>query len=235
MLAHAAQAHVLAAPRLSGVHPGPRLALGFSLLLHGVAMAWMLRDAPPPPEVPAPRVQVALIEAPRPHTPSESVPAEPEPTPAPPVAVAAPMAPARPEPTPEPTPEVKPRPRPSVVERKPPPAPVESRPEPPTQAKAEPAPTIIAPGYEADYLDNPPPDYPRLSRRLREEGEVELRVRVSPAGQPVTVELTRSSGSERLDAAALRAVRQWRFAPARQGGQAVEAWVRVPIFFKLEA
>jgi protein TonB len=116
---------------------------------------------------------------------------------------------------------------------------VESRPEavpePPTLARTESAPAIIAPGYEAGYLDNPPPEYPRLSRRLREEGEVELRVRVSPQGQPLSVELARSSGSNRLDDAALRAVRQWRFEPARQGGQAVEAWVRVPIHFKLEA
>lgn len=237
MLTHAAHAPVLATPQPSKAHPGPRLALGISLLLHGAAMAWMLQDAPPPPEVPAARIQVALLEAPRPQTPPEPVPVEPEPAPTPPVAVDAPVAPAHPEPTPEPAPEVKPRPE--VVKREPPPTPAEPRPEvvpePPAETRAEPAPAIVAPGYEAEYLDNPPPDYPRLSRRLREEGEVELRVRVSPAGEPVTVELARSSGSERLDAAALRAVRQWRFEPARQGGQAVEAWVRVPINFQLEA
>lgn len=111
-----------------------------------------------------------------------------------------------------------------------------AEPMPADVAKAESAPpAVVAPDYEADYLNNPPPAYPRLSRRLREEGEVELRVRVSPQGQPITVELSRSSGSQRLDDAALRAVRQWRFEPAREGSRAVEAWVRVPILFKLEA
>ena len=38
----------------------------------------------------------------------------------------------------------------------------------------------------------------------------------------------------RLDQAALDAVRQWRFVPARQGEQAVAAWVLVPIQFALE-
>ena len=58
-----ASARATARPRR---HRGPRLALGISLLLHGVAMAWMLRDAPVAPDASAPRVQVALIEAPRP-------------------------------------------------------------------------------------------------------------------------------------------------------------------------
>lgn len=220
---------------------GGRLALGGSLLLHGVAVAWVLSEAPSPPQPQAPRVQVALIEAPRPPVRPESppAPAEAEPAPAPPVAVEAPAAPARPEPVAE----KKPRLKQPVVERAPAPKPVEPAPEvspeispEPAVTKAEPAPpAVVAPDYEADYLNNPPPAYPRLSRRLREEGEVELRVRVSPQGQPMTVELARSSGSQRLDDAALKAVREWRFEPARQGSRAVEAWVRVPIHFKLEA
>ncbi len=220
-----------------GIHRGTRLALGGSLLLHGAAVAWVLSDVPSPPQVPAPRVQVALIKAPRPPVQPESppAPAEAEPAPAPPVAVEAPAAPARPEPVAE----KKPRLKQPVVERAPAPKPVEPAPEvspEPAVIKAEPAPpAVVAPDYEADYLNNPPPAYPRLSRRLREEGEVELRVRVSPQGQPMTVELARSSGSQRLDEAALKAVREWRFEPARQGSRPVEAWVRVPIHFKLEA
>ena len=229
-------AHVSSTPQLA--HPGPRLALGASLLLHGATMAWVLQDAPPPPEAPAARVQVTLVEAPRPRIPPPSQPisVQPEVVETPAVAVQAPKEAARPEPVPEKILESKTTP----VKRDTPPAPAErerrSEPAPPTVTKAEPTPpAVTAPGYEADYLNNPPPAYPRLSRRLREEGEVELRVRVSQTGQPETVELARSSGSERLDAAALRAVRQWRFEPARQGGRTVEAWVRVPIFFKLEA
>jgi len=94
--------------------------------------------------------------------------------------------------------------------------------------------TVQAPDYQADYLDNPPPAYPRLSRRLREEGEVTLRVQVTPEGRPAQVLITGSSGSRRLDQAAQTAVEGWRFAPARQGARSVEAWVEVPIVFRLE-
>jgi periplasmic protein TonB len=93
---------------------------------------------------------------------------------------------------------------------------------------------VQAPDYRADYLDNPPPTYPRMSRRLREEGEVTLRVRVTPEGRPAEVVIAGSSGSSRLDQAAWAAVQSWRFAPARQGTRPVEAWVVVPIVFRLE-
>jgi protein TonB len=88
--------------------------------------------------------------------------------------------------------------------------------------------------FDADYLRNPAPPYPPQSRRLREEGEVLLRVRVMPEGRVGGLELNATSGSARLDASALKTVRQWRFIPARRGGQNVESWVLVPILFKLE-
>lgn len=97
-----------------------------------------------------------------------------------------------------------------------------------------PAPTpVTAPLFNADYLHNPAPVYPYQSRRTGEQGRVVLRVLVSAAGGAEKVEIQTSSGSPRLDQAALEAVRAWRFVPARQGEQAVEAWVAVPINFKL--
>jgi len=100
---------------------------------------------------------------------------------------------------------------------------------------AQPAPTpVVPPSFGAAYLHNPTPTYPALSRRMREEGKVLLRVFVSAAGAADKVEIERSSGSPRLDAAAQEAVRSWRFVPARQGSQAVSAWVIVPIQFSLE-
>ncbi|MGM0594968.1 MAG: energy transducer TonB, partial [Pseudomonadota bacterium] len=90
-----------------------------------------------------------------------------------------------------------------------------------------------APEYQADYLRNPPPRYPRLSRRMKEQGEVLLRVEVGPEGRPRQIELHRSSGHPRLDRAARQAVEQWRFVPARRGESAVSAWVVVPIAFSL--
>jgi len=108
---------------------------------------------------------------------------------------------------------------------------------PPSEASANesaaPAPPVVPPLFTAAYLRNPPPDYPAESRRWGEEGRVLLRVRVRPDGQPDEILLQQSSGHRRLDRAALDAVRRWRFAPARQGEQAVAAWVVVPLHFSL--
>lgn len=91
-----------------------------------------------------------------------------------------------------------------------------------------------APVFSAEYLNNPAPAYPRLSRRLGEQGKVLLRVRVTVEGRAAQILEAQSSGSARLDEAARQAVRQWRFVPAQRGGRAVEAWVIVPIVFTLE-
>ena len=93
---------------------------------------------------------------------------------------------------------------------------------------------LIPPAFNADYLDNPAPAYPALSRRMGEEGRVLLRVFVEASGLPSKVELRTSSGSERLDQAALEAVKRWKFVPARQGDRAVPASVVVPIAFNLK-
>ncbi len=86
----------------------------------------------------------------------------------------------------------------------------------------------------AAYLRNPAPNYPLASRRAGEQGTVTLRVRVSPDGLATRVAVERSSGSQHLDAAALEAVKAWRFTPARRGADAVESWMLVPIVFRLE-
>jgi protein TonB len=53
-------------------------------------------------------------------------------------------------------------------------------------------------------------------------------------GTPESVALRQTSGSPRLDEAALEAVRKWRFVPARQGSTPISAAVIVPIVFSLE-
>ena len=88
--------------------------------------------------------------------------------------------------------------------------------------------------FDADYLRNPAPPYPQMSRRMGEEGKVILRVFVTSAGSAQQVEVKTSSGSNRLDESARKTVHQWKFVPAKRGGVAVESWVLVPIIFKLE-
>jgi len=96
------------------------------------------------------------------------------------------------------------------------------------------SPWVTPPRFDADYLSNPAPAYPAISRRLGEQGVVLLRVRVTAVGTAAEVRIERSSGSGRLDSAAIEAVQRWRFVPARRGTDAIEAWVLVPIEFELK-
>jgi len=84
------------------------------------------------------------------------------------------------------------------------------------------------------YAHNPPPPYPPLAQRRGWEGAVLLRVVVDEDGLVREVALESSSSHSLLDAAALKAVRRWRFQPARRGNRPVADEVRVPIRFKLE-
>jgi len=92
----------------------------------------------------------------------------------------------------------------------------------------------VAPDFNANYLANPKPEYPALSKRLREEGVVRLRVFVTADGRAGEVNLYRSSGFGRLDRTALESVARWRFRPAQRGGKPIADWVVVPVRFYLQ-
>lgn len=98
---------------------------------------------------------------------------------------------------------------------------------------SNPAPVTPA-SFDAAYLNNPAPQYPRVSRRRGEEGRVVLNVRVSGDGSAAAVDVAESSGYPRLDDAARDAVVGWRFVPAQRGEAKVESWLKVPIVFRLE-
>jgi protein TonB len=92
---------------------------------------------------------------------------------------------------------------------------------------------ISEPDFKAAYLNNPKPPYPRMAVRQHVQGTVILTVRVLPDGRAGDVRIDQSSGNSLLDDSALNTVKSWRFTPARQGGVAVAAEVRVPIVFSL--
>ena len=94
--------------------------------------------------------------------------------------------------------------------------------------------TVTAPGINAAYLRNPAPRYPDAARRSGDQGTVTLRVQVARDGVAARVAVEKSSGSPHLDAAALEAVKAWRFSPARRGGDTIESWMLVPIVFRLD-
>lgn len=75
------------------------------------------------------------------------------------------------------------------------------------------------------------PVYPRASRRLGEEGWVEVVVDVREDGEVLGFAIADSSGSPRLDEAVLAAARTWRFLP-RTGSRGVDH-MRHRIVFQL--
>ncbi len=84
------------------------------------------------------------------------------------------------------------------------------------------------------YAENPRPIYPPEARRKGYEGEVILRVEVLKDGRVGGIEVKRSSGYEILDRSALKAVKLWRFVPAKKGEKAISQWVNIPIKFQLQ-
>lgn len=107
----------------------------------------------------------------------------------------------------------------------------------PTQERVVPPPPeeYVPPTSNANYLNNPIPEYPSLARSRRWEGEVLLRVYVKDDGHCGDLSVQTSSGHEELDQAALEAVKHWRFIPAKRGEVSIASWVTVPISFKLDS
>ena len=102
-------------------------------------------------------------------------------------------------------------------------------------AAASPAPPRIElPSSQAEYLNNPPPAYPRLSRRLGEQGKVVVRVLIGADGKAEQAQVLTSSGYDRLDQTALTTVLGWRYVPGKRNGVAEAMWFNVPIQFVLE-
>lgn len=146
----------------------------------------------------------------------------------PPVAPA-PMPRAVPDPTPAPN-----TPAGVVAPQSPAPpifAPVAAAPAPmpgPTPVRVE------LPSSDANYLQNPKPAYPPISKRLGEQGKVVVHVLIGTDGSALKAEIRQSSGFERLDQAALDTVLRWRYLPGKRGGVAEAMWFNVPINFVLE-
>lgn len=103
---------------------------------------------------------------------------------------------------------------------------------------------VVAPAPSSTPVLEPPqldrrssritPAYPPVSKRLGEQGRVVVNVYVLADGRVGDVQLLKSSGYERLDAAALAHVRRdWRFDPARRDGAAVPTWGAFGVTFEI--
>jgi protein TonB len=104
-----------------------------------------------------------------------------------------------------------------------------------SEQKSEPEITFEPPRFNADYLHNPAPEYPGMSRRRGEQGRLTLKVVVNTNGDAESVQLDKSSGFELLDKAALNAVKNWKFIPAKSNHQPVAGTVIVPVRFSLDS
>lgn len=199
-------------------------ALGATMVLNLGALLVlampMQRDLGPQALAPPPRPTIVDIIPQRPLPPQPPMPRRPEPSPtvsttttapvtAPPIVVdsTGPLAPA------EPTL----------------PAPAE----PVTTAPADAGPVGASP-VALRYIEASAPPYPPAAVRAGLTGTVWLRVLVDEQGRPLRVEVERGSGHRILDRAARQHVlAHWRFQPALDGLQPVQAWGRVPIEFTL--
>ena len=79
----------------------------------------------------------------------------------------------------------------------------------------------------------PEPDYPRRAQRLKQEGEVLVKLVINPQGQLTRYEIARSSGVDALDQAALAAVQKIRCTPYLQDGQPITVMTLQPVNFRL--
>lgn len=109
------------------------------------------------------------------------------------------------------------------------PAPPVSSPAPVGEMMA-PVSTAASNDLSLNLIFAPSPAYPVASRRNREQGVVILDVTLGEDGRVAEISVMRSSGHDRLDRAALTAVRRWRWTPSVVEGKTtrVRGLVRVP-------
>ena len=173
------------------------------------------KEAPPPPKPPA-QVAQPLVKNKAPTVPPAPLlmaTADPTPSTNAPVGVLTPQPPAPPitvavanttEPAPDPVP--------------PPPAPTR----------------VELPSTDADYLQNPRPVYPAMSKRLGEQGQVIYSVLIGVDGNAISARLVKSSGFDRLDAAAYAALMRWRYVPGKRSGVVTQMSYNAPINWVLD-
>lgn len=138
---------------------------------------------------------------------------------------------------------------PAIVQTPAPPSPVATAPLPtpaPASSGTSPVAAPVAPpappstqtanvgDLSARMISATPPSYPLESRRSQEQGTVVLSVMLGIDGRVANVSISHSSGSPRLDKAALSAVKHWRWAPMIRNGNPVLVQGLVTIPFVLQ-
>lgn len=90
-------------------------------------------------------------------------------------------------------------------------------------------------GVVRQAIHSPKPHYPLVSRRLREQGLVVVKLCVNEQGIVGEAGLSKSSGFENLDQSALKALSQWRFNPiVANSTNFISQCFQTPVQFTLE-
>ena len=84
-----------------------------------------------------------------------------------------------------------------------------------------------------ECADNEPPHYPESERLAGHEGTVVVAATIDAHGAVLDVALRQPTRHAALNREALRAVRAWRFAPARLHGAAVPTTRSIAVEFRL--
>lgn len=83
----------------------------------------------------------------------------------------------------------------------------------------------------AQVLERSPVTYPEAARRAGVQGRVWVHALAGPAGDVLEAYVAR--GIPELNAAALDAVRRWRFEPRTWQGRPCRTWIVIPVAFRL--
>jgi len=82
-------------------------------------------------------------------------------------------------------------------------------------------------------VQNKPPYYPRIARQNGYEGRVLIKVWVNEEGKVVEIKVLEFSGHRVLAQSARKALRKWRFKPAKRFGLPVSSDLVIPVVFRL--
>lgn len=81
------------------------------------------------------------------------------------------------------------------------------------------------------YRENPAPGYPELARQQGYEGVVLVAAEILADGRVGKALVSKSSGYAILDQSAIKAVKKWKFEPAKKAGVPYKTWAELPIKF----
>jgi protein TonB len=80
----------------------------------------------------------------------------------------------------------------------------------------------------------PRPAYPYRARRLKIEGEVDVKFLVDHNGRVSRITVQRAAPPNLFEKSVIQALGQWRFTPGKVDGRAVDTWITTTIVFRMD-